>query len=601
MSIDVPSTSADRHGDQAPALTSDQRLLYLPPTAEAWDIELGDGAQRVISVRPGLYRHEFDTPRRVRMLRDHRWSELPHASGPPTEGSELRLVLPRSAPDLPIVATATPDAQYVAGEELLLQIAPADGGFHEVVIRPIELASSSDEEQDEPIKVTTQREIIQGNRMRFKRGLEPAQYTIRVRQLAPVETWTGDAALWSAWSKPLNLTVWRKREEEQARGARVADHRLALMADRDAHGLLTVTDPWACPPNCPDEEDIRWFRTPCYDGSSMLINELPGYYRDPWQYYLDCIATLTERGFAFRTWNDLLEDPAPKSNHEIMLQFDIDAGPKSFVRLFPELRRLGVRGSIMIHRRCFDWYEYEIEDLDIDLLQDAERNGWTIGYHNNSIGNVQRLERVGDYSEDVLIEAQRCFADDVEHLRQWFDLRVFTHHGGNVVNHRTPVPESAEIVCVDKSFNTDLWKTIDRSYSDGGFQSRPKPLQQRLAEFDRGRFFIRNHPVKYANYHPDFDVPPLVARDITNVGGSLTDELRRQVELDVAKQSRWIDDRLENRMGLRISRASHHKPLTAAMPSPRTIAPTVERLYEGRGEKFVRQSPWMWPVRKAIS
>lgn len=597
VAIDTAPDAARRQGGPTPALVVGQRLLYLPPSAEAWDVELADGHSTVLSIRPGLYRYDFAAPHRARMLRDHSWLEIPQSDAPPTDLSELMLVLPRVAAQTPIVSTATPDAQYIAGEELVLQFAPADGGFYELIIRPIggdAATGEDDDDDDDEAGASTRRSIVQGNRLRFKRGIEPGRYNVRVRQLAPVETWRGDAALWSQWSKPLPLTVWRKRDAQQALQARVAEHRLSLMADRDAHGVLTVTDPWALPPNCPDDGDVRWFRTPCFDGSSVLINELPAYYRDPWTYYLDCIAALVERGFMFRTWNELISSAAPKSNHEIVLQFDIDAGPKSFARLYPELHRLGVRGSIMLHRQCHDWYEYDIEELDLDLFQDAERSGWTIGYHNNSIGNVQRVERAGDYSEEVLIEAQRRFADDVEHLRQWFDIRVCTRHGGNVVNHRTPVPESAEVVCVDKSFNTQLWKTIDRSFSDGGFQSRPKPLQQRLAEFNRGRFFIRNHPVKYANYDPDYDVPPLVAEEIINVGGTVNDALRAEVDRAIEKQTRWIDDRIEHRMGLRTTRASHHKPLTAAMTPRQRLGPTIAALYQGRTERFVRQSPWMW-------
>lgn len=585
VSDDTPALHAQ------PSVASDRRLLYLPASAEAWDVELADGERTLVSIRPGLYRFDFDAPRRARMLRDTQWMKVRAVDEPPTGLDAQPLTLPEQAAPLPIVTTSTPDAQYLKGEELLLQMLPSAGGFHELSIRRVQ-GDPDASEGDEGDGV--QRVLVQGSRQRFKRGLEPGRYVVRTRWVADVGAWAGDLSVWSPWSKPLHLTVWQKRDEEAARAARIVEHRLALMADRDADGVLTVTDPWALPPNCPDDADVRWFRTPCFDGSSMLINEREAYYRDPWQYYFDCIAGLQERGFVFRTWNELLDGSSPAGSNEVVLQFDLDAGPKSFARMYRQLRSMGVRASVMIHRRCHDWYEYEIEDLDIDLLQDAERNGWTIGYHNNSIGNVQRLDRAGAYTEDILIEAQRRFAQDVEDLRQWFDIRVFTHHGGNTVNHRTPVPSSAEVVCVDKAFNAPLWRTIDRSFSDGGFQSRPKPLHDRLAEFHRGRFFVRNHPVKYANYDPDYDVPPLVASDIENVGGRITNDLRRDVELAVEKQTRWIDDRLTHRMGQRISRASHHKPITAGMRSRKSIAPVVERFYEGRGARFVRQSPWMW-------
>lgn len=604
MAIEIDCSS--QSGAAQPCFVPNARLLYLPPSAEAWDVEFAGDSKRLFSIRPGWYQFESAAPKRARMLRDVEWVKVRESDqGPGVDAEISKLPALETLEDapLPIVATSTPDAQYLVGEELLLQMVPA-GSFgsvyHELVVRRVD-GNAGDCEKDhceaasgDAPDETNQRFIVQGSRHRFKRGLEPGQYTIRTRSLPAVEKWGGDIKQWSPWSKPLELTVWKKRDEAQAMEKRVAEHRLSLMADRDANGVLTVTDPWALPPGCSETESVRWFRTPCYDGSSMLINELPEYYRDPFGYYLECIKSLVERGFKFRTWNELIENPSAIGDREVILQFDLDAGPKSFARLLPKLVELGVQANVMVHRRCLDWYEYDIEH-NKDVLQAAERAGWTIGYHNNSIGNVQRLDRAGDYSDDILNEAHRLFAQDVNELRQWFDVKVFTHHGGNAINHKTPEPDaSLKVVCVDKAFHPELWNTIDRSFSDGSFTSRPKPLRERLNDFDRGRFFIRNHPVKYGNYCENYDVPPLVAEDIKHVGGRVTPQIESQIEVEIEKQTRWLDDRLAHRVGQRITRASHHKPLTAQMRPRKEIAPIVERFYEQRGEKFVRQSPWMW-------
>lgn len=606
MAIEIDRES--QRGTAMPYVVVEKRLLYLPAAAEAWDVEFTSSNKQMVSIRPGWFRYEADQPKRARMLRSTEWMRIDASGELPPQGTVVNsLMMPTCEIAMPIVATSTPDAQYLVGEELLLQMVPAGNGFHELAIRRVEgesVVNSAGDASDQRLRETAGddseggesiRTIVQGSRHRFKRGLEPGKYTIRTRWLPTVDRWGGDIQAWSPWSKPLELKVYRKRDEAVAMEKRIAEHRLSLMADRDANGVVTVTDPWSLPPNCPDEGVVKWFRTPCYEGSSMLVNELPDYYRDPFEYYLESIRSLMDRGFVFRAWNELLESPVKKGDREVILQFDLDAGPKSFAQLYPKLREMGIKASVMVHRRCYDWYAYDIEQIDIKLLQDAERAGWTIGYHNNSIGNVQRQDRAGDYGDDVLKEAQRQFVQDVGDLRQWFNIKVFTHHGGNVINHRMPTPAEANVVCVDKTFNQELWQTIDRSFSDGSFTSRPKPLRERLAEFDHGRFFIRNHPVKYGNYVAEFDVPPLVAEDIEKVGGRVTPELQQQIASEIEKQTRWLDDRLTHRaVGGRITRASHHKPLTAQMRSRKDIAPIVARFYEQRGEKFVRQSPWMW-------
>lgn len=357
------------------------------------------------------------------------------------------------------------------------------------------------------------------------------------------------------------------------------------MADTDALGTTIITDPTAWPPaHSPGQ---RWFRTHVAEGGSLLLNEQPEYYADPFGYYLSCVEALRDKGAAFITWHDVLDQEIP-DGLAIILQFDVDGGPRSFVRLADRLRDVGVRATAMVHRRARDWYRYDLEDLDVSWLQGLENDGWAIGYHNNSIGNVQGLEGMGNYSPAVLEAAAESFANDVAFLRGHFDLRTFTHHGGNHLNRLTPVPADAP-VCVDRGPNPSLWEHIDSSFSDGGFVSRPTTLQQRCRAHETGLHFFRNHPVKYANYQPPFDLPPL---DPSEAPPSPDQDLEAMRRESAAVSTRWLQARLEHRLADRLTEDTPTKPLTDRLVDHEALEPHLATFMARRKPQVRRQYPW---------
>ncbi|MGH7888249.1 MAG: hypothetical protein ACREPG_10305 [Candidatus Binatia bacterium] len=422
-----------------------------------------------------------------------------------------------------------------------------------------------------------------------KGDLAPGTYRIRVR-------WTptgGRKDRWTEWSTALVLTVHEKAKAAEVERLKVAEHRLSLMLERDVHGVATITDPWMLPPGCPDGETVRWFRTPCYDGSGILVNEEADYYRDPYSYYLECIEVLRDRNARFITWHDVIEGRSGVDDIEVILQFDLDAGPRSMARIYEALAGLDVRATVMVHREAHDWYEYRIEDVCLNTLVEAEHSGWAIGYHNNALGNAQRIARIGDHGPEVTFEASKRFRMDVETLRAWFDIRTFTHHGGVVVNKRTEVPSNLALTCVDRPFNPGLWKPVHGSFSDGGFLSRPMTLRERVRSLRRGLYFFRNHPVKYANYRAPFDVPPLVPDDAVRAGADVTEELHRRIEQAIDKQALWLQLRDEYRLKRRLSYASIDKPISRRFKPFEDIAKTVETFRTRRRGSFLRQYPWV--------
>lgn len=476
-----------------------------------------------------------------------------------------------------------PYTHYVESEEIELCFLPAfahdaDAGYYEVEVKG-------------PARFGRRCEQQRVSFWRRTGDLPPGTYRIRVR-------WTPDCSCsddkkWTEWSAPLVLTVHANDKAAAVEQLKVVDHRQSLILDRGVNGVATITDPWILPPGCPEEEPVRWFRTPCYDGAGTLVNEEADYYRDPLSYYLECIQQLYHRNARFITWHDVIDGRSTGDGLDVILQFDLDAGPRSMARIYEALAGLKVRGTIMVHREAHDWYNYRIEEVCLDLLVDAERNGWAIGYHNNSLGNVQRLGRVGDYSAEILNAAAERFRSDVATLRRWFDIRTFTHHGGIVINKHTPVPTDIGLTCADRPFNPSLWDSIQGSFSDGGFLARPMTLRQRVRSLTKGRFFFRNHPVKYGNYSPPFDVPPLVAEDGARGGVEVGSELREQVDKAVDKQRMWLRLRDKHRLHQRLSHASIEKPISSRFKSFAEVGITIGQFRNRRRDSFLRQYPWV--------
>ncbi len=260
----------------------------------------------------------------------------------------------------PYIRLATPDAQYLDGEAIEILVHPPAAALFDFRIIAIGRGEALREQQST-------------NRLRLKKGLPPGQYELSAR----VAMQSDDAEpQWSAWSMRLPLTVHAADQAENVQTLRQWEHRLSLIVDHDANGLGMMNDPLAFGPSYPIGEKTHWFRSPVYEGSPTLLNEGAEFYRDPMAYLLRCIKRLVDRNVRFITWHDLLDGVAIKDPPSALIQFDMDGGPKSMMRLIDPLLAMGVRASMMLHRQSHDWYETRFEDLDVDALKRAEAAGW---------------------------------------------------------------------------------------------------------------------------------------------------------------------------------------------------------------------------------
>lgn len=411
---------------------------------------------------------------------------------------------------------AWPDmhGRFDAGSPIDYRCSPVEASEYELRVIGTGLAS--------PLHVVTDR-----NFGRVREGLPAGAYRAWIR-CRPWPGVVGDE--WSPWSFDRRFTSHDASDRARRDLLRDHDRRLALICDRDASGVVTLLDPWGIPPNCESLDACRWFPTAAYEGRTPIFNEEPAYYRDPLGYLGDCLELAGDRGFEFLTWHDLLDGRT--SDRGIILQFDVDGGLVSMGRVGSMLRERMIRASVMTHLAAADWYEYTLGSAQMDDLQALENEGWTVGYHNNALGTEQHLHRArGDYGPETLARAATRFASDVASLRQALDIRTYTHHGGNVLNLRTPAPSpELGIVGVDKPVNPDLWKGVRSQFSDGGMLVRPVTLREHVENLGPGVHFIRCHPFKYGNYEPPFDSPPLA-------GGT-----------EFEKQMSWLDERDRLRM-----------------------------------------------------
>lgn len=398
-------------------------------------------------------------------------------------------------------------------------------------------------------------------------------------------------------SRLLEFSVLPDHETARAaiRQDRIAEHKIAVAFNESTAMVRTLHDPWVLPPHCMERSAGKWFLLPVFEGLASVYNETEGYYADPSAYFLGCMDRLRRRGFRFVTWHQLLDDQIPDRSRAIILQFDLDAGVKSMVRLARDLLAAGVTANLMIHRRARHWYVYDLEDLDLDSLQGLEQAGWCLGYHHNALTNLTGFAHGGVPASDTISRAQELMREDVETLRRRFDIRTLTHHGGNVINWRVPVPDDLDVVCVDRQFSPDLWQGIDRKFSDGGFLSRPGPLATFVEGLGDGLHFLRCHPIKYGNYTGEPDAGAFTAKkaDIPDPATVLRKVARGAGDLaEIEKQVLWVEQRAEQRQGTPLSTGSIYKPLSAAFAETPEIEARIEAFRARRRPSFLKQYPW---------
>jgi hypothetical protein len=180
----------------------------------------------------------------------------------------------------------------------------------------------------------------------------------------------------------------------------------------------------------------------------------------------------------FAQWKQRVrETPWMQESIFLLLQHDVDSLPDHSMRMLVDERRLGLKSNVMIFRSRINRHLLKTQNmvreteypLDFELLSGLARRGFVVGYHCNA------YERAGFDAE----RAAAIFTDDVTALRQRFDIRFFSPHGGV----RGPDGSSNNVLCPPQSLRSSLRWIHNRhtvrfhgQYSDGGINNPKRDI-----------------------------------------------------------------------------------------------------------------------------
>ena len=167
------------------------------------------------------------------------------------------------------------------------------------------------------------------------------------------------------------------------------------------------------------------------------------YFPNPWKYYLRFLEIVKHREGRFITMSQALAGDYESKRINVLLDHHIDFYPvETEVMCRWELENGVVSNVYLFNRFVYDdtaqRKTWSVEDLNIAFYQNLEANGFEIGYHQNALGLV-RNSRVGrTYSREIdkadYYAAQKVFAEDIDNLRKYFNIRTFIPHGAGEGN-----------------------------------------------------------------------------------------------------------------------------------------------------------------------
>jgi hypothetical protein len=378
---------------------------------------------------------------------------------------------------------------------------------------------------------------------------------------------------------------------------RIAEHKQQCAVQQSSTGVLTLYDPWIVPGNSNFPTGGKWFPTPVWEGATSLYNETKEYYEDPLQYFLQSIESLQNKGVTFVTWHDMLDGEVGCLNNNILLQFDIDAGQHSFIRVAKALSKMGVKATAMVHWRARHWYVYDFLDADIDEYARLQEAGWAFGYHNNTLTNLSALCAEDSVDKNIIAQACEDMQKEISKMQAHLDIRTMTHHGGNVLNYTVPIPEESNIVCVDRTVSPGLWERVNRSFSDGSFTTRPTSLKtfvENASEKDT-LLFMRCHPLKYGNYPDALDVAQLPKEKTDLVNYSLLyKKIKDGKKLsDTEKQTVWLLNRKKTRGGEQLNYISLDRPISSRLKDDDKTNKLISNMCSNQGFEHWNMYPWI--------
>ena len=210
----------------------------------------------------------------------------------------------------------------------------------------------------------------------------------------------------------------------------------------------------------------------------------------------------------FARWQQwLADDPQRKDRIYVILQHDVDSSPERTMTVLEAEAERGLHSTAMIFRELIDRRTLAEQgvvatipyEIDHDRLSVLEReHGFGVGYHCNAYERAHwDMER-----------AREQFQTDVEALRDRYDIKVFSPHGGvpgpDSTNNHSVHPPATLRPPVRWVANRHTLR-IARSYSDGGIRDPKRDIETRdLRDFVRTwqpgrRYRVLTHPQYYGD------------------------------------------------------------------------------------------------------
>lgn len=364
-------------------------------------------------------------------------------------------------------------------------------------------------------------------------------------------------------SQPVKFRVVDEVDSE-VRAWREVDGRAAHACISDNGGVQSL----GCPALGADrgrlQELGRWFPTPVYEGRTSIVNECEAYYRDPLSYLMAIVEFLNSRGCRWVTWPEVNNGLCRGVEFGALIQLDLDGAVNSGRRVLKTLSDSGVRCNVMSHAAAQAWYEYDAIEEYGDVFNEIARNGWSIGYHNNALTEVTRGESHSESWRPLKERAEERFCRDVSRLRDHWDVRYYTNHGGNVSNGSIRPPAWLNVVHADRA-NRYLWRDIKGMFSDGAFLVRPYSLWSHVRALGPGLHFLRLHPFKYGNYREPYDEKPAwcgLGRARGGVGSFRNGTGGGWERGNCESQVRWIAERENTRFGEALTNRKSWRPVS---------------------------------------
>ena len=217
----------------------------------------------------------------------------------------------------------------------------------------------------------------------------------------------------------------------------------------------------------------------------------------------------------YRDWKRKYCDP---TKIYLLIQHDIDNLPNFTKRMVAMEAVYGIKSNIFMFRdRYIPNGVDETYKVDHEYFQEAEKNGYVIGYHQNAFA-------LSGFSME---EASKRFISDVNHLRNFYNIEFVVPHGGagGVVNGNKIHNFDVEI---PEEFKNNLrWVfnrygiRFSRKWSDGGLgktrdMERIKTfdiVNKFLPELEKGnRYFCLIHPQRWG-YNLNTSINPMLAEE----------------------------------------------------------------------------------------